>query len=484
MPIIFKTLILLFIFNFAEAQTTPLLNEPNLPRFQTTLTIPQGMRPKNLETNREFPMALADSFQMALEYLRDSLDSKGLSATVLAKNGDSWNGATGISHLNTPMTTDMYLGMGSLSKSITAACLLKLQEEGLVDLDELINTYLPAYPNITGIITIRQLLNHKSGAFDVLEHPNILDSMREDFSRIWSPDEVLNTFVNTAYFIPGAGWKYSNTNYILAGLIIEEVTNLSYHEAVKTKILEPIGLQDLFLNPYETASGDIAHVWIFNSVFQTKVDLDALNITPISIYSTAWAAGAYFSKPEQVAKWLNALLSGQVLSPTSLTQMKGFVEAGDIEYGLGLMKISNGQQSFIGHQGYILYSSLGFFDPETQLTVVIQSNDATSTDLSAFLAKAYSMYYNQIVNTNQITYTKGTAYPNPANDQIDLIRPANFNTTHKIQLSDLLGRPLAAKILSENKSKISLDISELPSGIYFAELLNSKEVVVYRFLVE
>ncbi len=483
MRVIFQTF-LLFIFNFAQAQSTPLLNEPNLPRFETTLTIPQGMRPKHPIANREFPMALADSFQMALEVLRDSLDSKGLSATVLANNGDSWSGAAGISHLNTPMTTDMYLGMGSLSKSITAACLLKLQEEGLVDLDDPISSYLPSYPNISGIITIRQLLNHKSGVFDVLEHPSVLDSMQANFSRIWAPDEVLNTFVNTAYFAPGTNWKYSNTNYILAGLIIEKVTNLSFHEAVKTKILEPIGLQDLFLNPYETTSGDIAHVWIFNSAFQTKVDLDALNVTPISIYSTAWAAGAYFSRPAQVAKWLNALLTGQVLSAPSLTQMQGFVEAGDNEYGLGLMKISNGTQSFIGHQGYILYSSLGFYDPITQLTIVIQSNDATSTDLSAFLAKAYTMYYNEVVSNQNLSYTDGVAYPNPALHQIQLMLPTNFNTQYKIQLTDILGRPLSVKVLAQNDQQVSLDISALSSGLFFAEIINGKEIITYKFAVK
>ena len=478
------TFFLLFVFSFfAQAQQIPLLDEPSMPRFQSTLVIPQGVEShrNQVEFRGNFPVQLQDSFQLALETMRDDLDSKGLSATVLAGNGDVWSGVSGVSHEGVPMTREMYLGIGSVSKSITAACILKLEEEGLLTINDTIGRYLGNYPFVNNAITIKQLLNHTSGIYDYVKHPKMLDSMQADFSRIWTPDEVLNTFVKEPYFEAGQGWTYSNSNYLLAGLIIEKVTGQTYHEAIRQKILEPVGLGNIFLNPDETTAGTIAHVWLpYNS---TKVDLDAFGITPKSVYSSAWAAGAYFAQPSQMANWMQTLLTNQVLSETSMTKMTTFVPAGNIEYGLGLMKLSNDSLETYGHQGYIIYSSLCFFDPITNLTIAVQSNDGSSTDLSPFMIKAFLLYQN-LVGTKPIQTIAGNAYPNPANHTTTLELPTNLSSNYQVLATDVLGHRLTAKITTHEDIAIKLDVSDWREGIYFVQVLDETQQFVYRIVVE
>lgn len=470
-----------FAFSFlAQAQEQVFFDETQLPRFQSTLVIPPGAHPSpsGVHFRGDFSTALADSFQLALETMRDNLDSKGLSAAILADNGDEWRGATGVSFTGTDMTTDMYLGMGNVSKSITAACILKLEEEGALSIEDSLGTYLGAFPYVQGSITIHQLLNHTSGIFDYIENPSILDSMKEDFSRIWQPEEILNTFVEAPYFSPGTGWHYSNSNYLLLGLIIENITNQNYHEVIRQKLFVPHGLDSLFLNPYETTTGNIAHVWL-NYPGVGKVDLDILGLTPKSVYSAGWAAGGFFSKPILATRWMSTLLHGEVLSDVSMAKMLTFVPANQMEYGLGLMKIGDNNQFFIGHQGYIIYSSLSFYDPLTKLTISVQSNDGSSTDLSAFLIKAYELYLNSLVGTDAPTTTVGQAYPNPALDIITLNLPQGIDNEYDITASDILGRRLAAKIAQQSKTSIKLDISNWGKGLFHIEIQDKNQRVIY-----
>ncbi len=467
---------------FAQAQQIPLLDEPSLPRFQSTLVIPQAMTPARQEVSfrGSFPAEIQDSFQLALETMLADLDSKGLSAAVIASNGDEWLGAAGVSHEGVPMTTDMYLGMGSVSKSLTAACILKLEEEGLLSTDDTLSQYLGSYPNVDSSVTLLQLLNHTTGIYDYVKNPVMLDSMKKDFSRVWTPDEVLNDFVKTPYFEKGQGWAYSNSNYLLLGLVIEKVTGQAYHEVIRQKILEPAGLGALFLNPYETTTGTIAHVWLpFNG---SKLDLDAFGLTPISVYSAAWAAGGYFARTEVMAKWMQALLSGQILSEASLTKMKTTVPAGDIEYGLGLMKISNDTLEAYGHQGYIIYSSLCFYDPTTELTIAVQSNDGTSTDLSAFLGKAY-LLYRDLVETKSVATVAGKSYPNPATETLTIELPESLGAQYELGAADMLGHRLTPKIMSRESNRLELDVRDWAGGIYFIRLWDGARNVVYRVSV-
>lgn len=291
--------------------------------------------------------------------MRDSLDSKGLTATVFAENGDIWSGVYGISHEGVPLTTSMYLGMGSITKSLTAASVLLCEEEGLLSIDDPIQNYLPTYPYVDGNVTIKQLLNHTSGIFNFTDHSNFIDSMQSDFSRVWTHEEVLSYFLTDPYFAAGEGWYYSNTNYVLAGMIIEQVTGDSYEHFVRTKILIPNGLEELFIQPEETTTGDIAHVWL-NIPLIGKIDLDAADNTPISVYSSAWSAGSYFARPALIAKWMQLVLSGDILSPESTAKMQTFVPAGSMDYGLGLMRYEVEGHLFIGHQAIFCIAHCAF----------------------------------------------------------------------------------------------------------------------------
>ena len=441
--------------------------------------------PAGVQSRGSFPQALQDSFQQALQARLTALNVKGLSAAVLSEDGAIWTGTAGISHVGTTMTTEMYLGMGSISKTFTSACLLRLQEEGFLSLDDTIGMYLPDYPNVPGDVTIRQLLNHTSGIFNYTDHPNILDSAQADFSRIWTPDEVLQRFVLAPYFAPGAGWHYSNTNYVLAGRIIETVTGQSFHEAVRQRLLAPNGLDSIFLNPQEPASGPVAHVWTEISPGQV-LDMDGAGLTPISVYSMAWAAGSYFTRPELLVYWMQKLTDGEILSDTSWAQMTDWVPANaNIDYGLGLIKLTQpGGEPAYGHSGYIIYASECYHDTKTGLTMAIQSNDGRATDLIPFLEDVAGIYDAYISATGRpVPVSSGICYPNPATDVL-LLRAPGGKPLRAMRVFDGVGREVRWSGLPGHAGpdEWRLNISALPGGVYSILADWGGETTRYRFV--
>ena len=154
----------------------------------------------------------------------------------------------------------MLFGMGSDTKTYTATLILKLQEAGLLSLDDTIGKWIHNRPNINGQIRVRQLLNHTSGLFNYLQHPSWASSTYANLNRVWQPEEIL-PFVLAPDFAPGTGWNYSNTNYLVAGLIIKAVLNQPAYVTLRSRILAPQGLNNIFYYPNETPTGTIPHVW-------------------------------------------------------------------------------------------------------------------------------------------------------------------------------------------------------------------------------
>jgi D-alanyl-D-alanine carboxypeptidase len=112
----------------------------------------------------------------------------------------------------------MLFGTGSITKNFVAALTMKLAEEKILTLDDPLSDWLPAYPYIDGRITIRQLLNHTSGHYMFWDNDSLWDELNKDRTIIWTPEEIL-AYIREPYFVPGEGWHYSNTNYLLMAMI-------------------------------------------------------------------------------------------------------------------------------------------------------------------------------------------------------------------------------------------------------------------------
>ena len=169
-----------------------------------------------------------------------------------------------------PATSDHYR-IGSITKTMTATVILQLVQEGKVSLDDPISKYRPDVPNGDNI-TIAQLLDMRSGLAGYTENPAFQRAVDEDPERIWSPDELLAlAFSAPALFPPGTAWQYSNTNYILLGLVMEDVTGQTVPELFQERLFDPLGMDSTVMPALDDASmpAVYAHGYQFGTAEKT-----------------------------------------------------------------------------------------------------------------------------------------------------------------------------------------------------------------------
>ncbi|MCA2984133.1 MAG: serine hydrolase domain-containing protein [Gemmatimonas sp.] len=316
------------------------------------------------------PTGTGDAIWMA--QLQRTLDSavravplRGASAAVVLADGRIWRGVAGFSVPGVPLDTAMRLGIGSITKSITATLLVRLAEQGRLSLDDSVGRWLPRIPHVDPAITVRQLLNHSSGVFDVTNAPGYRDSILADVNARWTPQRMLG-LLRPPLFPRGTGWSYSNTNYQLAGLVAEAAGGRPLHQLVRETLLNPIGVTTPFLDQYEAPTGPLPGGWSGGTV--NVMDVRA------STYSAAWAAGAYFATPEALARWWQGLMTGQLVGPASLSAMMTTV--GPEGYGLGIVRRQLVGRPVWSHTGEIRgFSSVAAFDTARRFTVVLIANE-------------------------------------------------------------------------------------------------------------
>jgi D-alanyl-D-alanine carboxypeptidase len=324
---------------------------------------------------------LAERLQASLEEVLDEFDGIGASAAIWIPGEGLWTGAAGISHGSAAVTADMLFGIASTTKPFTAALILQLAEEGLLTLDDTLDDWLPQFTNIAGSITIRQLLGHTSGIFNITEHPGITDSTGADLSRIWTLEEAVSTFTLEPHCAPGEGWYYSNTNYLLLGMIIEEATGSQLETEYRNRFFGPLGLNRTFLSVRESLEDPIAHPW--EDLYGTGT-LEDISAIPWEAYlSLRLTSGGIFSTPADVVTWSRALFEGTVLQASSLAEMLDFGsttpgEGGPgLRYGLGVDELADffdGHRA-IGHDGNINgYRSLMKFLPDSGIHIAVLMN--------------------------------------------------------------------------------------------------------------
>jgi D-alanyl-D-alanine carboxypeptidase len=410
-----------------------------------------------------FDPVLANKLQIKLDSMRLAHNIKGVSVTVIQPGQGMWQGVTGVSHAGVPITKHMEFGIASNSKLFTAATLMKLVEHKRLNLNDPLHFWLPTYPNIDSNITIRQLLNHISGIEDVNKIVGYQDSILSNPNRIFQPEEVM-AWVGPPLFAPGAGWSYSNTNYILAGMIIERVTGQNFGKVLRDSILFPLKLDSTFLDVEEKIIGDIAHPW------QNGNDIN--NRPRISLNSAAWAAGAMYSTSGEMAQWYHALMNEQILSKTSLKEMTTFVGSGN--YGFGISRINLGGKVVWGHGGSIPgYQSFCAFYPLTGavVCVLINANPSVPNMVANELLSTLTNFVLPVTE-NPLNENNLVVFPNPATDFIFLKLPDQKIDHIKIYSS--------AGHFIKALSADAFSIAELPNGTYLVVVQTDKGVLKQR----
>ncbi len=250
---------------------------------------------------------------------------------------EPWTGAAGVINRQTgaPMQPDTRIRIASISKTFSAVVALQLYEEGRLDLDTPVANWFPDLLPRGNETTVRQLLNHTSGLYDYLEDPSFGLQPYQDPNRSWQPRELVEFATRFPLsFEPGApgGWDYSSTNYVLLGMIIEQVTGNSLAQEMESRIFEPLNLDATFFAPDQAVEGQQA------SGYSNNADLSNTSM------SYAFATANLVSTAADVRRFGEGLFGGELLQPETMALMETF-ENGygqynmpELEYGLGIMR--------------------------------------------------------------------------------------------------------------------------------------------------
>ena len=371
-------------------------------------------------------ITLCSNSQTFNPYLAAKLDStliafvpkqvKGVSASVYVPGQGIWRGTYGVSYAGHPITKDMEFGIASNTKLFVASTIMKLVEANKLNLNDHLGKWVKTkYTNIDSTISVKQLLNHTSGLAD--NSLEFIDSVKKYPNKVFTITEILS-YQDPKKYSPGGGFNYSNTNYMLLGMIAESVTGFHISKLIRDSLLTPRNLDSIFYAYKESVVGTIAHPWV-SGVDDTT--------TRIGLNSASGACGAMYSTAADMVKWYNALFTGQVVNANSLAQMTTFTGVGN--YGFALEKKLLLGRVVWGHGGKTIgYLSQTLYDPITKATAFgISNSDSASVDGTTFILlktiadnlpdTATAITGSQIVcqGQNAVTYTvpaiaKATSY--------------------------------------------------------------------------
>lgn len=309
------------------------------------------------------PAAQQQALQAALDQVTQPSASgviRGVTMAVVTPDG-SWAGVRGTDGDDVPLVPEAMADIASITKTVTAAEVVFLAQAGQVDLDTTATTYL-AHPLLDRDPTVRQLLSHTSG---VPEHTTeaFIAAVLADPTRTWTPQDAL-AYATAPITDPGHPVvKYSNSNYVLLGLIIEKVTGLTYAEALRRDVLAELGGR-MAVQTGETPSPPLAAPDRSDGAVP-----DGLFLPNRALATAAGAAGGIAADAPTLASWGYRLYGGLILPPDRTVELGTPVAP---EYGLGTMIVPGlaGTDLLVGHLGSINgYSTLLLVDPTRQLSI-------------------------------------------------------------------------------------------------------------------
>jgi CubicO group peptidase (beta-lactamase class C family) len=310
--------------------------------------------------------AVPDSTKERLDEVASSFtrDDAFMGAVLVAKGPDillDKGYGKAVVEWNIPNSPDAKFRIGSMTKQFTAALVLLEQEEGKLSVDDLIRKYLPDSPAAWDKITIDDLLHHTSGV------PNFIFDKRFFEWRMVArtPVEEMDLFKDKPLnFAPGTQWEYSNSNYMLLGMILEKVTGRRYVDLLQERILAPLGMKDSGLDDDDLILRERAEGYQPGSKGIVPVRSQSMSV--------AWSTGAMYSTTRDLLRWEHGLFGGKVLSASSLKQMTTATKG---NYGCGVFVSRKDDMEVVEHGGSIEgFNSYMIYVPARDIVVIALSN--------------------------------------------------------------------------------------------------------------
>ena len=298
-----------------------------------------------------------------LARLRAKAGIPGVSVAILFPDGSTWLGTAGLADVGAarPVTADTAFPVASVSKTFTAALILALVQDGRLSLDSSAKAYLPTLP-IDPTITIRELLDHTSGLRDFFFGAGIDKALLSQPAQVWDAARAFS-YLGKPFAKPGAEWHYSNTNYLVLGMVAEAVAGAPVADQLRARFLGPLGLDHTYFQAVEVPRGPVVHDYRFAGPGPTLPAIDLSDGTAVmpftSVVTAAGAAGSIASTAGDLVRWANALYGGSALARTTRDLMVDDILRTvrfkpTTAYGLGVQAVLVDGQPTLGHSGRYL----------------------------------------------------------------------------------------------------------------------------------
>lgn len=325
--------------------------------------------------------------RQVLDQQRTTLGIPGISAAITFPDGSTWATALGVAEVapERPATTSTPFVVGSVTKTFVAAAILQLVDEGALALDDALANWLPDYPQAAQI-TLRMLLTHTSGVFNLYESPYYTRRVVNRPHRTWTPQMVLDKLSGAPYCDPGTCYHYSNTGFILLGMVIEAETGKSLGTVWRERFFTPLGMTATYFMGDGPPPASSARGYRKTKTGNVAID-DGSTYRPTQSEGTViWAAGGIVASAPDIARWGRALYGGEVLSDTSLARMTAFTFRPERQggyYGMGTRMRKFQTYNMEGHTGTLrAFNAAMWYLPELDVTVVVTTN-RTGIDANA-----------------------------------------------------------------------------------------------------
>lgn len=331
--------------------------------------------------------SVKENLQQKLDEWHKSGKFAGATLGICLADGKCFGLSTGVSDLQskTPMKPSDLMLAGSVGKTFAAVVALQLVKEGKLGLDDKVEKYLgkevwfSRLPNAKDI-TVRQLMNHTSGLVRYEFKKKFTDDLTANPYKVWRPEEQLAyLFDEKATFEAGKGWEYSDTNYIVLGLIIEKVAGKKYYDEAKKRILKPLKFKRTFPQDRSEIKGLIQGYAGENNPFggtDEMIKNGKFAFNP----QFEWTGGGMVSNSEDLARWAKLMYEGKAFSADLLPQMLDGVPAKlgqNVKYGLGVIIRPTSLGTTYGHSGFFPgYMTDMMYFPKHKISVAVQVNSS------------------------------------------------------------------------------------------------------------
>jgi D-alanyl-D-alanine carboxypeptidase len=341
---------------------------------------------------------LKTALQLKLDEWHKAGSFPGATVGVALANGESFGLAVGFSDrtAKTPMKPTDRMPAGSVGKTFAAATALQLIKEGKIGLDDKIEKYLGREPWFARLpnakdITVRQLMNHTSGLVRYEFKEQFTKDLTANPDKVWKPEELVSYLLDEkAPFEAGKGWDYSDTNYIVLGMIIEKVTGRKFYDEANRRVLKPLKLNETlpqdrprlpiiqgYAGPNNPFGG--TDEMIVNGKFAINPQFE-------------WTGGGYVSTGHDLARWAKLMYEGKAYSPDLLPQVLEGVAAPmlgrETKYGLGVIIRKTQLGTAYGHSGFFPgYMTDMIYFPEHKIALAVQVNTSVGRSLGKPLSR-------------------------------------------------------------------------------------------------